>query len=95
MNLVEKVIEILEELPPEKLETAIKLLEILKAAGSDKLGEIIYNAWEAALEEEELTPEEQTRMIQSETEVKTGLGIKAEDVWQEFGLSDGNSEPKD
>ena len=95
MNLLEKTIEILEKLPPEKLKAAVKLLEILKGADNAKLEEIIYTAWEATLEEEELTPEEQTLLIQSEAEVKAGLGIKAEDVWRELGLSDGDPEPKD
>lgn len=95
MNLVAQAIKILDELPPEKLEATVKLLEILRAADNAKLEEIIYNAWEATLEEEELTPEEQALLIQSEAEVKAGKGIKAEDVWRELGLSNGGPEPKD
>lgn len=95
MDPVKKAIEMINELPLKKLEAALKLLEILKDADNAKLDEIIYNAWEASLDEDELTPEEKEQLTRAEAEIKAGLGIKAEDVWREMDLSDDNPNPKD
>lgn len=95
MDPVKKAIEMINELPLKKLEAALKLLEILKDADNAKLDEIIYNAWEASLDEDELTPEEKEQLTRAEAEIKAGLGIKAEDVWRELDLSDDNPNPKD
>lgn len=95
MDPVKKAIEMINELPLKKLEAALKLLEILKDADNAKLDEIIYKAWEASLDEDELTPEEKEQLTRAEAEIKAGLGIKAEDVWRELDLSDDNPNPKD
>lgn len=88
MDLVKKAVEIINGFSSGKLEAAIKLLELLEGAGDDKLDEIVLGAWEATLEEEELTPEEKERMAQSEEEVKAGLGIKAEDIFAELEVAE-------
>jgi len=38
--------------------------------------------------EEDITPEEAEAIAQGEAEIKAGLGVKAEEVWKELGLSD-------
>ena len=38
--------------------------------------------------EVEVTPEEAEAIAQGEAEIEAGLGVKAEDVWRELGLSD-------
>lgn len=95
MDPVKKGIEMINGLPPEKLEAAIKLMEILKVAKNHSLDEIIYKAWEATLEEEELSPEEKEQLTQTEAEVNAGYYYKAEDVWRELGISNDDPNPQD
>lgn len=95
MDLVKKGIEMINGLPLEKLEAAIKLLEILKSTDNAKLEEIIFKAWEATLEVEELSPEEKEQLTQAEAEVDAGYYYKAEDVWRESGLSNDDPNPQD
>lgn len=52
------------------------------------LEEWFIREFEGSLEEEEITPEEAEVMTKSEADIKAGLGVKAEDVWKELGLSD-------
>ncbi|BAF58353.1 hypothetical protein PTH_0172 [Pelotomaculum thermopropionicum SI] len=66
--------------------------EIVKAL-IDRLNDVQVEALRVIIEsmiwpEVKVTPEEAEAIAQGEAEVEAGLGVKAEDVWRELGLSD-------
>ena len=68
------------------------LKEIVKAL-IDRLNDEQVEALRVIIEsmiwpEVEVTPEEAEAIAQGEAEIKAGLGVRAEDVWKELGLSD-------
>ncbi|KJS10703.1 MAG: hypothetical protein VR67_17660 [Peptococcaceae bacterium BRH_c8a] len=48
--------------------------------------ELALKAFEESLEEEELSPEEEACLLESEKQIRKGMGIKASDVWDENGI---------
>ncbi|MEW5953357.1 MAG: hypothetical protein AB1815_06350 [Bacillota bacterium] len=48
--------------------------------------ELILKIFEESLEEEELSPEEEACLLESEEQIRKGMGIKASDVWKENGI---------
>lgn len=84
MDQRERAIMHINNLQDDRLLFALKFLELL--ASQDNMDELIFKAFEATLEEEELSPEEAARLLESEEQVRQGLGIKAADVWKENGL---------
>ncbi|MDR9785816.1 MAG: hypothetical protein RJR37_00795 [Peptococcaceae bacterium MAG4] len=88
MNPIQRAISIIEKLPSEKLYAALYLLELI-AAGEIKTDSediLALKTFEMSCEEEELTPDEIARIQEGEAELRSGLGVKAEDVWEEVGL---------
>ncbi|WP_449240369.1 type II toxin-antitoxin system HicB family antitoxin [Desulfoscipio gibsoniae] len=55
----------------------------------------ILKDFEDSLEEEEITPEEEEAITQSEADIEAGLGVKAENVWKKLGLEDDDQQKKD
>ena len=86
MGSLEKAIEMINELPREKLAAAIRFIEILKVTDSASWDEILFKAFEETLEEEELSPDELRRVEEGKEQIKLGLGVKASDVWKELGI---------
>lgn len=84
LNNRELAIIYINTLKEDKLAMAVKFLEFL--ASKEVVDDVILKAFEESLEEEELSPEEAARMLESEEHVRKGLGIKAADVWKENGL---------
>lgn len=84
LNNREKAIIYVNALKEEKLIIALRFLELL--ASQEVVDDIILEAFEESLGEEELSPEEAARLLESEEQVRQGLGIKAADVWKENGL---------
>lgn len=85
MDSLKKAIEMIKELPVEKITTVIRFMEILQLSKSNSLDEIIYRAWESTLEEDELSPEEMKRVEEGKEILKKGLGVKESDFWKELG----------
>lgn len=56
---------------------------------------LILKEFEDSLEEGEITLEEAEEIVQSIAELDADLGVKAEDVWKELGLSDDGNQDDD
>jgi len=88
MDATQKAIEIVEALPAEKLKIAVGILELLaKNDDTENLKELIdLINFEMSCKTAEITVEEKEGIIKGEAEIKAGKGVKAEDVWKEFGI---------
>ena len=84
LNNRERAIIYVNARKEEKLIIALRFLELLSS--KEVLDDMVLKAFEESLEEEELSPEEAVRLLESEEQVRRGLGIKAADVWKENGL---------
>lgn len=88
MDPVQKAVDIIKSLSPDKLYAALYVLELI-AFGDSKTGSedtLALKAFAATCEEEELTLDEMAQVAEGETELKSGLGVKAEDVWKELDV---------
>lgn len=87
---MQRVIRILESLPPEKLYVALYLLEHLTGEaqqGDSDIGMAIrLAAFDMSCQAEAVTPGEAAQIEKGFAEIDAGQGAKAEDVWKELGL---------
>lgn len=75
MSTLEKAVNLLKGLSPEKLDVALYVIESLVVKEQIDL-----------LNQEELTPEEVVIINNAIRELESGLGVDAEDVWKEAGI---------
>lgn len=87
LNPVQKAINIIENLSADKLYVALYILELIAASGEvDSQDILVLKAFEMTCEEEELSPSEIVAVAEGESELKDGMGVRAEDVWKKLGI---------
>lgn len=82
----EHIKALIDRLNQEQLQALWVILNAMTQPKESNSDEMILKAFEESLEEEELSPEELAQMMESEEQVRKGMGIKASDVWEENGI---------